>query len=794
VLLSAAAAYTSGLVFERQDAISKVSRYSVTWTTMQAGQEVSRLQAAVAAFGATRQEPERQAVELWVDLLKSRVTILQRGEAGAFIRSSEELAGIVGELAAAAEAIERELPALEDPACVRRLLQQLQQLNPRMARLSSLAYAHGSELSGQDARELSQLYWQFSGLLVALILSCLTLAAIAAWRNRLLIRANDAVQSLVDDLTRTRDHLTVANRRVQDAMGALESQNAVLKARDAELGRQNELFDAALNNMSQGLGMFDAEHHLIVCNRRFGELLGLDSDQALPGAHASELLSRHQVPQGAEKGTATSLWATHAKLADSARASSFVLEDHGGRALYVSHRPMANGGWVATYEDVTESRRAEARIRHLANHDALTGLPNRWHFHQKLEEAIQSPSGSAAVLLLDLDHFKNVNDTLGHHVGDELLRAAAGRIRTCVREQDLVARLGGDEFAVLVKDASADLRVLGELATRVAESLSAPFSLGHYQASIGASVGIATSAGHSPNVDTLLKHADVALYRAKAAGRGRYQIFESSMAAELQDRMQLEADLRSALQRDEFTIHYQPIVDIGSGSLSGFEALLRWEHPEKGVIAPADFIPIAEDTGLIVPISEWALRRACEEAMSFPHHVKVSVNISAVQFANGNLPQVVRETLGSTGLAPRRLALEITESVLLQDSEAVLSILHRLRGMGVQIVLDDFGTKYSSLSYLRSFPFDKIKIDRSFIQDMRARKECFAIVRSVSLLAAQLNMTTTAEGVENLEQLALVREAGCNEAQGFHLGRPVPLPELAPWLATAKQARAEAAL
>jgi EAL domain-containing protein (putative c-di-GMP-specific phosphodiesterase class I) len=258
--------------------------------------------------------------------------------------------------------------------------------------------------------------------------------------------------------------------------------------------------------------------------------------------------------------------------------------------------------------------------------------------------------------------------------------------------------------------------------------------------------------------------------------------------------MQLEADLRSALQRDEFTIHYQPIVDIGSGSLSGFEALLRWEHPEKGVIAPADFIPIAEDTGLIVPISEWALRRACEEAMSFPRHIKVSVNISAVQFANGNLPQVVREALGSSGLAPRRLALEITESVLLQDSEAVLSILHRLRDMGVQIVLDDFGTKYSSLSYLRSFPFDKIKIDRSFIQDMRARKECFAIVRSVSLLAAQLNMTTTAEGVENPEHLALVREAGCTEAQGFHLGRPVPLSELGPWLATARQARAEAAL
>jgi diguanylate cyclase (GGDEF)-like protein len=785
VLLAGAAIYTSSLVFDRQETLRNVSRYNLGWTVSQAVQEVSRLQAAIGAFGVSHGDVEREAVGLWLEIVASRVATLREGSPGAFIRADPESCAIVDELAKAVTTAAPLLQSLDDPGNALQLLHSFQRLNPRMARLASLAHAHGADLSAQDAQELASLHWQFSGLLLGLIACCLTLTGISAWRNRLLARANAEVRSLVEDLTRTGERLSASNLLVQEAMSAIKAQNEVLQSRDAELQRQNELFEAALNNMSQGLGMFDAEHRLIVCNRRFSELFHLPAGLATPGAHAAELLRQAGRSGGFSQAATEAAWEKHQELATRRSAATFIREDEEGRSLWVSHRPLADGGWVATYEDVTESRRAEARIRHLANHDALTGLPNRRQLNQHLQQTLTgSVSGrqDTALLLLDLDHFKNVNDTLGHQAGDELLRSAAARIKACAGEKDLVARLGGDEFAVLVLDKASSHEHLEALATRISEALSAPFALGQYLTSVGASIGIATATGPLTNADTLLKHADVALYRAKTGGRGRYRVFEASMAAELQSRIELEGELRSALERSELKLHYQPLVDLRSGQLSGFEALLRWHHPSRGTIPPAEFIPIAEETGLIVPIGRWVLRQACAEAAaSFPDEVKVAVNISPVQFAGDDLPKQVRAALAESGLSPNRLELEITESALLQDSEAVVATLHRLRDMGLRIALDDFGTKYSSLSYLRSFPFDKIKIDQSFVRDMGTRQDCFAIVHSVARLAAQLDMTATAEGVEDSTHLDQVREAGCTEAQGYLFGRPAPSTALGHW-------------
>jgi diguanylate cyclase (GGDEF)-like protein len=746
LLLGAGAVYASHLISVRQEAVSKLSRYNIAWTVGQAAQEVSRLQAAIGAFTLTRGEVERELLETWLEIVESRVSVLRSGETGAFILSHDELVRSVDQLQAAVETSRPLLGSLGDPASIAQLMSKFQQINGPMARLSSIAHAHGADLATEDTQELDRLHLVFSRLLLGLIACCSALAATTFWRNRLLARSN-----------------------------------AEVRARDAELRRQNELFDAALNNMSQGLGMFDAEHRLIVSNRRFSEIFHLEPGAAKPGAHAADLLGLQSGPADFEREGGGSAWAEHQAQAARSHASTFVQEDGEGRSLSISHQPLPNGGWVTTYEDVTESRRTEARIRHLANHDALTGLPNRRQFTTRLDEALQCVGAGVAVMFLDLDQFKNVNDTLGHHAGDELLRLAAGRIRECMRDGDLIARLGGDEFAVLLQGKGALPDNFETLAQRIIRSLSTPFDLAKFQASVGVSVGIAAATSSTSDGDTLLKHADMALYGAKAAGRGTYRIFEASMAAELQARMDLEADLRGALDRGELELHYQPLLDLQRGQLSGFEALLRWRHRVRGMVSPADFIPIAEETGLIVPIGEWVLRRACADAVTFPNSVKVAVNISPVQFAAGDLSEQIRDTLLQSGLSAYRLELEITESALLQDSEAVIGTLHSLRALGVRTALDDFGTKYSSLTYLRSFPFDKIKIDQSFVRDMATREDCLAIVRSVAQLAVRLGMTATAEGVESGAQLDQVREAGCTEAQGYLFGQAEPVEKLGRW-------------
>jgi diguanylate cyclase (GGDEF)-like protein/PAS domain S-box-containing protein len=436
--------------------------------------------------------------------------------------------------------------------------------------------------------------------------------------------------------------------------------------------------------------------------------------------------------------------------------------------------------------DVTERLRAQALIAHMAQHDALTGLPNRMRLRAKMEEALAwvRRGETVAVLWLDLDNFKTVNDTLGHHVGDALLKAVTERLQSCMRETDTVARLGGDEFVVLqpgLKHAEQS----SALARRLIGCIGQSYTIEGHQVDISVSIGITIGPNDGHDADVLLKNADLALYRAKTDGRGTYRYFEPEMDAVLQRRRTLELELRRALITKEFELFYQPLVSLESGDVIGFEALLRWHHPERGLVAPAEFIPLAEEIGLIVPLGEWVIRRACEEAAGWPKNVKIAVNLSPAQFKSRTLVLAVASALASSGLSAHRLELEITESVLLRDNEASVAALHQLRQMGVRIALDDFGTGYSSLSYLRSFPFDKIKIDRSFVQDLSRKSDCMAIVRAVASLGASLGMITTAEGVETEEQLRQVREQGCTEFQGYLVSPPIRASELAPFLARA---------
>jgi diguanylate cyclase (GGDEF)-like protein len=440
---------------------------------------------------------------------------------------------------------------------------------------------------------------------------------------------------------------------------------------------------------------------------------------------------------------------------------------------------------LVAIRDVTEQRqaemqrtRAEERITHLAHHDGLTDLPNRTLFCEELDRALlRTKRGDRfALLYLDLDHFKHVNDTHGHLLGDELLKAVATRLRGCVRETDLVARLGGDEFAIIqaLRDQSEDPAAL---AARINDALNASFDLGGREVAVGVSVGISLAPDDSAEREQMLKNADLALYGAKSGGRGTYCFYEPEMDARTKARRKAEADLRDALANGESELHYQPIVNLKTNQVNGCEALLRWHHPERGMVSPAEFIPIAEESGLISALGEWVIRQACTDATSWPDNIKVAVNLSPIQL-NTALVQTVVNALAASGMPSHRLELEITETVLMQNGFTTLSTLHQLREFGVRIAMDDFGTGYSSLSYLRSFPFDTIKIDRSFIEDISDKEDCVAIVQAITNMAKQLNISTTAEGVETEEQLAKVRELGCTDMQGFVFSRPRPLAEI----------------
>jgi diguanylate cyclase (GGDEF)-like protein/PAS domain S-box-containing protein len=717
-------------------------------------------------------------------------------------------------------------------------------------------------------------------------------AALSDWREqtRLLAAAAALSASIIGFILYS--IVRQINRQNQESQQRLESEKHRL--------------DTALNNMTQGLVLYDASARVVICNQRYIDMYGLSTNIVKPGCHFYDLI-QHRKDTGSYDGDVHEFCSNIMRNVAQGKVSSTVMEGGDGRAFMIVNKPLVQGGWVATIEDitarrnleqerdrnqtflreiidhipsqitvkdardhryllvnrvaeaqfglsrdaivgktafdlfskqlaeriaaddeqalqsadglsldehpfesksmgrryitskrigirdqagdpryiinvvedVTERRRADEKIAHMAHYDALTDLPNRTLFRARIERELEriGEGEQFALLYIDIDEFKGINDSLGHHVGDELLKTVANRIRDCVKETDLIARLGGDEFAVIQTAVGSPAEVV-EFVTRIHEAIRQPYQCLGHQLSTDASIGIALAPQHGTELDQLIKNADLAMYAAKAEGRRTHRFFEPAMHASAKARLTMELDLRQAMARGGFEIHYQPFVNLQRNEVSGCEALLRWRHPVRGMVSPAEFIPVAEETGLINELGDWVLRTACTEAALWPDHIRLAVNVSPVQFKCATLALKITSALAASGLAPRRLELEITEAVLIRDDEAALAILHQLRAVGVRIALDDFGTGYSSLSYLKRFPFDKIKIDRSFVTDIAEADGSSAIVQAVVNIAAERNMTTTAEGVETEQQMQMLRTLGCIEMQGYLFSAAKPAAEV----------------
>ncbi|TGD95081.1 bifunctional diguanylate cyclase/phosphodiesterase [Methylobacterium nonmethylotrophicum] len=607
-------------------------------------------------------------------------------------------------------------------------------------------------------------------------------ASLAAWRQQALLVGAAA---LIFDLglaglvllalrqTRALARLAAAETARSAARAAARAAAEARELGERERRAQHAQFGIALDHMTQGLCLFDRDDRLIVMNARYAQMHAVPDALRRPGTPLDALLG-HLMGNG-QQAEANPLVAACRRIAAGGAPASFTCDLADGRAIGVVHVPIPGGGWVCTHEDVTERRRSEARIAHMAGHDALTGLPNRAHLQERLDAALAARAADEAVsvLCLDLDGFKEVNDTYGHPIGDELLRHVARRLQEAVGSTALVGRLGGDEFAVM-RCAPSHPAGVAALAERIVRLLRLPFDVQGHEVGIGTSIGIAMTEEAGTTTAELLRRADVALYQAKASGRNGWRFFDGAMDADLQRRRQLGADLRGALAEGQLELHYQPIVAADGAEVRGYEALLRWRHPREGFVSPGEFIPIAEATGQIRRLGAWALARACADAAAWPAGLKVAVNLSPVQFVGDALVDEVAGALTASGLPPSRLELEITESVLLQDDDVTVAILHRLRALGVSTAMDDFGTGYSSLSYLRRFPFDKIKIDQCFVRNLQEAGSS-EIVRATVSLGKALGMTVLAEGVETEAQAAMLREAGCDELQGYLFGRPCPV-------------------
>jgi diguanylate cyclase (GGDEF)-like protein/PAS domain S-box-containing protein len=703
--------------------------------------------------------------------------------------------------------------------------------------------------------------------------------------------------------------VAVTNQPMANGGWVATHEDMTEKIRAEKLSEQQKFqLDMALENISHGLCMFDAMQRLIICNKRYAELYGLNNEQTKPGTTLRAIVEA-RIAGGNAPADHENYINDRINEITKNRPYQVTNKLSDGRYIFVCHRPMASGGWVATHEDITDAKRqeealtrvnqeliekqfaidqavivaitdvkglityvndnlcqisgytceelvgkthrllnsgthskkffrdmyrqitnghvwrgeicnkakdgslywvdttitpqlgpdgkpiaymairvnitarklAEAEIAYMACHDALTGIGNRAVLQEKLEEALarlRRRQETFAVLLLDLDGFKHVNDTLGHAAGDELLKELAGRLKSSLRETDVLTRLGGDEFAIIQSSEANQREAVIALAVRVLEIVARPFELDGQNVTIGTSIGIALAPEDAANSGDLLKKADLALYCVKSKGRNNFRFFDTEMSKGATERLQLLADMRAALIRKEFELYYQPVFDAKSQRPCGAEALVRWRHPVEGLLSPDRFIPLAEETGLMEPLGEWILEQACADAASWPDDIKVAVNLSAVQFRSEKLFDIILCALVESGLPSERLELEITESVLMQDADSYGVVLQQLKNIGISIALDDFGTGYSSLSYMTSFPFDKVKIDKSFTQGLTNRPDCAAIVASVLTLARGLDIAVTAEGVETLQQFDLLRVAGVHQVQGYLFGRPGPLAEL----------------
>jgi diguanylate cyclase (GGDEF)-like protein len=752
---------------------------TVTQLEVLFAQHRALITAAPAELDRSRLRNSRRAVEAVNTLIDGSVrTELSRGETP----NESLLTEIAGEVPKLREAGDRVL-MLADNFAQDRALEVSQGEYSQAANIIQGAlqrwYQTQIRTVDREVQRLSKaandlILWVVASALMAFVL----IGPVSLWAKHRILSRLANITTVMHRLCNNEPGVEVPYTEALDEMGDIARTIGVFKANAVALQLAHLRLDAALNNMVQGLCMFDAEQRLVLCNDRFLELFRLSRERVIPGISLFQLMQCIEDAAGFAAGAAEQMYRAYSERVFINGSDTYQAKSLDGRTFAISRRELPGGGWIDTHEDITERRRAEKQITYLAEYDALTDLPNRNLFQRTLTEALEAAADTdqLAIFCMDLDGFKGVNDTFGHAVGDELLQQVSRRLEGCVGDRGMVARLGGDEFAILQwgRAQPDGATALAQMAT---EALNAPYDLSGNRANVGASIGIAIYPCDASSSDELLRCADMALYGAKANGRGTCRFFEPEMNARVKARRRLEIDLRAAIADKQFEMFYQPVVSVERNEVIAFEALIRWRHPDRGMVSPAEFIPVAEETGLIIPLGEWILRQVCADALGWPQHIRVAVNLSPVQFRSPELVHAVFSALAASHLAPGRLELEITETALLHDNEVVLEKLHQLKSYGVQISMDDFGTGYSSLSYLRSFPFDKIKIDQSFVRGLGSREDSLAIIRAVISLGRNLGMTITAEGVETRNQLSVLRQERCDEAQGFLFSPAVPLQE-----------------
>lgn len=752
-LLAAATVYVSALISQQQSALEKAAHYDVAFSAGQAASEFFRFSLRIAELGKAFSSTDLDEARMRFEILYSRHQTLT---SGLFLQFTEQVplsSRAVDTLGRVLGDVEPLLERLEEPGMVERVAARIAELELVMVALTSASNNYGARLVANSQDRLISLHLLFSAITAALIATGFLLILLVMWNKRLLRRMHQELLVTAEDLKE-------------------QSQN---------LKRQNMLFDAALNNMSQGLCMFGAEGELIIANRRFGEIFDLDQVRAGGGVTVDDIVA-HCRKNGLGTPERLQSMFNRPKAVNGPEAASQFVEPMGNdRVVSISQQHIEDGGWVITQEDVTARHRAEEKLALMARSDALTGLANRNRFCEALEEAIGRLDRNGepyAVICFDLDRFRSVTTTLGHRYGELLLQKIADRTLKLVREADVVARFGGDEFGVLLRGV-ANVERAEAFAAKLVDALTETHDVEGHKVIIGVSVGITLLEPDTADAETVIRNANTALDKAKTSGGNCHRLFEPVMDAGKKARRALERELWSAFERNEFALVYQPLVNLQDYRIDGVEVLLGWQHPERGELAASEFLPVAEDIGLIEPLGAWMLKTACAEVASWPRAVRVAVNLSPVQFLRGDLLATVSSALEATGLPAELLELEVAEALFMAENDGTLGLLQQLREMKIGVTLDQFGTGFSSLSYIRRFPINKIKIDRTFVGDITNDPEALAIVRAVTTLGHALDISTSAEGVKTAEQMRLLHLAGCEQGQGILFSAPLPPAEMA---------------